>query len=131
MIEPWQMNVLNKLQGIKPGQLSMTMAGRRTGKSQMSSIAFQRLWEDLHRRPVEDLKLTEGTVYGSRYHCVEPVGGSWVEMQEWCLNQFGNSGKHIWGSNETPAPQERWYMNNRKFWFRNEQDRLMFVMKWR
>jgi len=92
---------------------------------------FQRLWEDLHRRPVEDLKLTEGTVYGSRYHCVEPVGGSWVEMQEWCLNQFGNSGKHIWGSNETPAPQERWYMNNRKFWFRNEQDRLMFVMKWR
>ncbi len=131
MIPDWQMTVLNKLQGIKPGQLSMTMAGRNLGKSAFSAQAFQRLWEDLHRRPVEDLKLTEGTVYGSRYHCVEPVGGSWVEMQEWCLNQFGNSGKHIWGSNETPAPQERWYMNNRKFWFRDDADRLMFVMKWR
>jgi len=131
MIPDWQMNVLNKLQGIKPGQLSMTMAGRNLGKSAFSAQAFQRLWNDIHYRPVEDLKLTEGTVYGSRYHCVEPVGGSWVEMQEWCLNQFGNSGKHIWGSNETPAPQERWYMNNRKFWFRDDADRLMFVMKWR
>jgi len=25
----------------------------------------------------------------------------------------------------------RWYMNNRKFWFRDQADQLMFVMKWR
>ena len=131
MIPDWQMNVLNKLQGVKKGELSLTMAGRRSGKSQMSSVAFQRLWDELHRRPVEDLKLTEGTVYGSRYHCVEPVGGSWIEMQEWCFNQFGDSGKHIWGEKETPTHPQRWYMNNRKFWFRDEQDRLMFVMRWR
>jgi hypothetical protein len=131
MIPDWQMNMLNKLQGIKPGELSMTMSGRAVGKSQMSSVAFQRLWDELHRRPVEDLKLTEGTVYGSRYHCVEPVGGSWIEMQEWCFNQFGDSGKHIWGEKETPEPAQRWYMNNRKFWFRDNADRLIFVMKWR
>ena len=130
MIPDWQMTVLNKLQGIKPGQLSMTMAGRRTGKSQMSSVAFQRLWDELHRRPVEDLKLTEGTVYGSRYYCVEPVGGSWREMEHWCIEHFGSVGEHIWGE-KAPEPVQRWYMNNRKFWFRNEQDRLMFVMKWR
>jgi hypothetical protein len=130
MIPDWQMNVLNKLQGIKPGQLSMTMAGRRTGKSQMSSIAFQRLWDELHRRPVEDLKLTEGTVYGSKYYCVEPTGGSWRDMEYWCHITFGSVGEHIWGE-KAPEPAQRWYVNNRKFWFRDEQDQLMFVMKWR
>jgi hypothetical protein len=131
MIQPWQTNVLNKLQGIKPSQLILTMAGRRSGKSQMNSQAFMRLWDEIHNRAVEDLKLSEGTVYGLKYHCVEPVGGSWIEMQEWCFNQFGDSGKHIWGEKETPTPQQRWYMNNRKFWFRDDRDRLMFVMKWR
>ena len=126
MIQHWQEKIFN---GFKPGEMAIVTGGRQTGKSQMQ--AYMRLWNDIQYRPVEDLKLTEGTVYGSRYHCVEPVGGSWIEMQEWCLNQFGDSGKHIWGSNETPSPQERWYMNNRKFWFRDEQDRLMFVMRWR
>ena len=126
MMHPWQEKIIG---GIKPGEMNITTSGRQTGKSQMQ--AYMRLWNDIQQRPVEDLKLTEGTVYGSRYHCVEPVGGSWAEMQEWCINQFGDSGKHIWGSNEAPAPQERWYMNNRKFWFRDDADRLMFVMRWR
>jgi hypothetical protein len=98
MIPDWQMNVLNKLQGIKPGELSMTMSGRAVGKSQMSSVAFQRLWDELHRRPVEDLKLTEGTVYGSKYYCVEPTGGSWRDMEYWCHITFGNPGDRIWDS---------------------------------
>ena len=130
MIPDWQMNMLNKLQGIKPGELSMTMSGRAVGKSQMSSVAFQRLWDELHRRPVEDLKLTEGTVYGSKYYCVEPVGGIWREMEHWCLEHFGSVGEHIWGE-KASEPAQRWYMNNRKFWFRDEQDRLIFVMRWR
>ena len=128
IVEPWQQDLIDKMTTFKGRGLTQ-ITGRQTGKSQMQ--AYMRLWNDIQYRPVEELKLTEGTVYGSRYYCVEPVGGSWIEMQEWCLNQFGNSGKHIWGSNEVPAPQERWYMNNRKFWFRDEQDRLMFVMKWR
>ena len=132
MIPDWQMNVLNKLQGIKPGELSMTMSGRAVGKSQMSSVAFQRLWDELHCRPVEDLKLTEGTVYGSKYYCVEPVGGSWREMELWCHTTFGEiTGTSIWGEKSAPEPAMRWYMNNRKFWFRDDADRLMFVMKWR
>jgi len=126
IIHPWQEKIIG---GIKPGEMTITTSGRQTGKSQMQ--AYMRLWNDIHYQPVSDLKLSEGTVYGSRYYCVEPVGGSWIEMQEWCLNQFGDSGKHIWGSNEVPAPQERWYMNNRKFWFRDDADRLMFVMRWR
>ena len=125
-MQNWQEKIIN---GFKPGEMTIVTAGRQTGKSQMQ--AYMRLWNDIHYQPVSDLKLSEGTVYGSRYYCVEPVGGSWIEMQEWCLNQLGDSGKHIWGSNEVPTPQERWYMNNRKFWFRDDADRLIFVMRWR
>jgi hypothetical protein len=131
MIPDWQMNVLNKLQGVKKGELSMITAGRRSGKSMLSSQAFQRLWNDLHARPVENLKLSEGTVYGARYYTVEPVGGSWHEMEHWCHEAFGDPGDKIWDSGPAPLPAKRWYMNNRKFWFRSEQDQLMFVMKWR
>ena len=131
MIQPWQMNVLNKLQGIKSSPLTLTMAGRQSGKSMLGSQAFQRLWEDLHARPVEELKLSEGTVYGSRYYCIEPVGGSWLEMEKWCMEAFGTISGSIWGENPAPEPAMRWYMNNRKFWFRDQADQLMFVMKWR
>jgi hypothetical protein len=131
MIQPWQTSVLNKLQSIKPNQLVLTMAGRRTGKSQMNSQAFMRLWDDIHNRPVEELKLSEGTVYGSRYYCIEPVGGSWAKMELWCMQAFGETTGSIWAEEKAPDPAQRWYMNNRKFWFRDDADRLMFVLKWR
>ena len=130
MIQPWQTNVLNKLQGIKPSQLILTMAGRRSGKSHLTNQAFLRLWDDIHNRPVERLILSEGTVYGSSYYCVEPVGGSWTEMELWCMQAFGETTGSIYGEN-VPEPAQRWYMNNRKFWFRDQKDQLMFVMKWR
>ena len=130
MIQPWQTNVLNKLQGIKPSQLILTMAGRGSGKSHLTNQAFLRLWDDIHNRPVERLILSEGTVYGSPYYCVEPVGGSWTEMELWCMQAFGETTGSIYGEN-VPEPAQRWYMNNRKFWFRDQKDQLMFVMKWR
>ena len=131
MIQPWQMSVLNKLQGINSSQLILTMAGRRSGKSQLTNQAFMRLWDDIHNRPVEELKLSEGTVYGSRYYCIEPVGGSWAKMELWCIQAFGETTDSIWGEKSAPEPAMRWYTNNRKFWFRDQADQLMFVMKWR
>jgi hypothetical protein len=91
-----------------------------------------RLWNDVYTRPIEDLILSEGTVYGSRYYTVEPVGGAWPEMELWCHETFGPTGS-IWSEtkNLTPGPLQRWYSNNRKFWFREEKDRLVFVLKWR
>ena len=130
MIPDWQTNVLNKLQGIKPSQLILTMAGRGIGKSHLTNQAFLRLWDDIHNRPVERLILSEGTVYDSPYYCVEPVGGSWTEMELWCMQAFGETTGSIYGEN-VPEPAQRWYMNNRKFWFRDQADQLMFVMKWR
>ena len=108
----------------------MIISGRQLGKSQLTNQAFLRLWNDIHNRPVEHLVLSEGTVYGSRYYCVEPVGGSWLEMEKWALRTYGESTGSIYGEN-VPEPAQRWYINNRKFWFRDQKDHLMFVMKWR
>ena len=132
MIQDWQLTVLNKIQGIKKGPLSLTMGSRQTGKS--SSAAYMRMWNDLYPNPVERLVLSEGTVYGSPYYCVEPIGGSWLEMEKWCIQSCGESTGSIWAEEKykhSAQPGERWYGNNRKFWFRDEQDRMMFVLKWR
>ena len=116
------------------GKGVVQLTGRNAGKSILSSpAALQRLMEDLYNRPIENLKLSQGTVYGSRYHTVEPIGGSWKDMELWCGETFGPGSTAIWqhDMSKAPAPELRWYMNNRKFWFREEKDQLMFVMKWR
>ena len=106
------------------------MSGRQIGKSHFSGQAFLRLWADIHQQPIEDLKLSKGAVYGAQYYCVEPVGGSWIEMETWCLDMFGSCGS-AWDQNKAPQPNARWYMNDRRFWFREEMDRTVFVLKWR
>lgn len=93
--------------------------------------AVDRLMNDIMNRPIEDLVLTERPVHGSRYYCVEPVGGNWKEMESWCREVFGEPGD-IWESNDFCWPEmARWLQNNRKFWFRNEKDRTMFILRWR
>jgi hypothetical protein len=130
-LEPWQYRVLDNIQGIKPGQLSVISSGCNIGKSQLNSQAFKRLWEDLHARPVEALICDFGTVYGSRYYTVEPHGGHWPEMELWCHETFGETGS-IWQETKrlTPEPHKRWYANNRKFWFKDVKDRDWFILKW-
>ncbi len=128
-IYPWQIDLLDKMTRYKGRGFVMT-TGRQMGKSVLSSRAFQRLWDDIHNRPIEDLKLSEGKVYGSRYYCIEPVGGSWLRMETWCIDTFGSSGS-AWDKDKAPQPNARWYMNDRKFWFRDEKDRMIFVLKWR
>jgi len=89
----WQKELIKKMTQHK-GKGMPIITGRRAG---FSSKAFQRLWDDLYSRPVEDIKLSEGTVYGSRYYTAEPVGGSWLEMEQWCLETFGSGEYPIWG----------------------------------
>jgi len=128
-MQTWQQDLLDNMTKFK-GRGMTQITGRQAGKSVIN--AYMRLWNDIHQRPVEELKLSEGTVYGSRYHTVEPVGGSWADMELWCHKTFGDTSS-IWHEtkNLTPEPLKRWYMNNRKFWFREEADQLMFIMRWR
>ena len=106
------------------------ITGRSSGKS-FSAQALKRLWDDIVYSPLQEIVLSEGKVYGARYYCAEPVGGNWREMESWCFEHFGDAGEHIWGNDKAPEPAQRWYMNNRKFWFRDEKDRMIFVLKWR
>ena len=126
-LEPWQQRALDN---IYKGHGAVQMTGRQTGKSMYSAQAYKRLFDDIFSKPVEALMLSEGKVYGARYYCVEPIGGNWIDMETWCIETFGSSGDSIWGS-DIPEPACRWYANNRKFWFRNEADRDLFLLRWR
>ena len=133
-IQPWQWEMLEKMTQYK-GRGIVQITGRGVGKGDFSAQAFKRLMDDVWYSPVQNIVLAEGTVYGSRYYTAEPVGGNWREMEVWCSEMFGESGS-IWNTsqsaeNQTPIPNSRWYMNSRKFWFRDERDRMIFVLKWR
>jgi hypothetical protein len=126
-LHPWQASLVA---GFKKGEMRVMSAGRQTGKSMFTAQAIERLMRDLNSQPVSDMVLNEGKVYGSRYYTVEPVGGNWLEMEQWCSQVFGDTGT-IWGESKVPEPACRWYANNRKFWFRTEKDRDWFIIKWR
>lgn len=130
-MKPWQLDMIEKLKGFKPGEMVIYTAGRNVGKSAFSAQALKRMMDDMLAQPVTDIVLSEGRVYGSRYYTAEPVGGNWREMEAWCYEAFGDDSYPIWGEDRAPEPAQRWYKNNRKFWFRNEADRTMFVLKWR
>ena len=133
-LHPWQKKLLIDIEagGFKPGEMNIMMAGRQVGKSMFTAQALSRLMEDIMNRPVEQLILDEGKVYGARYYTVEPVGGNWVDMEAWCIQSFGEAAE-VWDLKDTTyiwPEQGRWYKNNRRFWFRNEKDRDWFVIRW-
>jgi len=123
-LEPWQQHALNRYKG----QGLVQITGRNTGKSHFTNQAIKRLMDDLNANPITDIVLSEGIVYGARYYCVEPIGGNWPDMEAWCYETFKDTGP-IWGET-APNPAQRWYANNRKFWFRTEKDRNWFIMRW-
>ena len=114
------------------GRGVVQITGRNAGKSYWTNQAIDRLMKDLASQPITDIMLGEGTVYGSRYHTAEPIGGNWFDMETWCHQTFGESSTSpIWGESKAPKLAERWYVNNRKFWFRDIKDRDWFLIRWR
>lgn len=81
-----------------------------------------------------ELTQDEGRVYGARYYTLQPwfewwrPGGSnvtWNDMVAWCVETYGPSAKDgVW------TPGMRWYVNNAKFWFREKDDLMYFVLRW-
>ena len=82
------------------------------------------------------LELSEGRVYGSRYHTVQPPsklvptsGGwynqYWIDMENWCKETFGDT-----PTDGVHTPGARWYANDSKFWFREKKDLEWFLLKW-
>jgi hypothetical protein len=104
--------------------MTMSMA-RQSGKSTMV-----RDWAKTLEQFTQGfrLELSEGTVFGQRYYCVEPQGWIWREfefkdMVAWCETTMEREP-------DTITPNLRWYVNSGQFWFRDEADRTMFVMRW-
>ena len=71
-------------------------------------------------------EFSEGTVYGKKYLTAGPQSGArWDKMMEWMVETFGPTAVDgVW------TPDQRWYANNAKFWFRDKQDLEWFVLKW-
>lgn len=129
-MQPWQEKLLIDIEsfGIKPGEMKIMMSGRGVGKSVVQ--AYSRLWEDLSKRPIEDIVLAERRVHGARFYTAEPIGGSWLEMETWAMDTYGGPGE-FWSRHDFAWPEcPRWFMNDRKFWFRNERDRTLFILRW-
>lgn len=81
-----------------------------------------------------ELNISTGTVSGTKYYIAKPTWNpskhgwynqEWNDMMAWCVKMFAPTAEDgVW------TPGERWYANNSKFWFRDEADLLMFVLRW-
>lgn len=106
-----------------------------TGTSALTQQAIDRLMRDINSRPVEQLVLAQRSYMNTLYYIVEPVGGNWLAMETWCVDTFGDR-SNVWDittscSGEVQWREHgRWFANDRKFWFRNERDRTLFILKW-
>lgn len=120
----WQQDLVDK---ISSGAKLHMATGRQSGKS-----TIVKNWAKTLEQFTQGfrLELSEGTVFGQKYYCVEPQGWiwrdfEWKDMQEWCEATMDRTAKDgVW------TPDQRWYVNGGKFWFRDEADRTMFLMKW-
>ena len=73
------------------------------------------------------LEYSTGKVFDKQYLTVAPMNaeGQWGDMMEWMVKTFGPTAKDgVW------TADQRWYVNNAKFWFRNAKDRDWFVLRW-
>ena len=97
--------------------------------------ASKRLADDIDRSLLKSmghvfdfyLEYSTGKVFGHEYLTVAPMNaeGVWYDMMEWMVETFGPTAKDgVW------TPDQRWYANNAKFWFRDQKDRDWFVLRW-
>lgn len=125
----WQQTILDLMNKFK-GKGLIQMTGRGQGTSQFSKDAIQRLIADLG--PYK-LKTEERTMHDDiPYYVVQPIGWmnasenhQWHNMVGWCVETFGpTSDDGVWTAGQ------RWYVNNARFWFKEEKDRDWFILRW-
>jgi hypothetical protein len=123
---PWQEEVLKKFQA--GSEYKIVSAGRQTGKSWVNSIMQQHM-DNLVGRPIRKLICSTGTIFGHDYVTVEPRGGSWCEMEQWCIDTYGPESK-IWEMFKDQNQPGRWYTHEDAFWFSDPRDCEWFILKW-
>lgn len=98
--------------------------------------ASKQLADDIDRQVLKSmgyvfdfyLEYSTGKVFGKQYLTVAPMNaeGMWSDMMEWMVATFGP----LDDSQGVFTPNQRWYANNAKFWFRDQKDRDWFVLRW-
>lgn len=78
------------------------------------------------------LELGKNELFGVTYYTIYVNGRTlygdytvWEDMIGWAVDTFGPS--------EQAGPStigQRWYVNNATFWFKEEQDREWFLLRW-
>ena len=97
--------------------------------------AAQKVSDDIDRQILKGvgyvfdyyLEHGRGTICGQEYLSVAPMNaeGMWSDMMAWMIKTFGPTPfDSIW------TPDQRWHVNNAKFWFRDAKDRDWFVLRW-
>jgi hypothetical protein len=97
--------------------------------------AAQKISDDIDRQVLKGvgyvfdyyLEHGRGTICGQEYLSVAPMNAEshWSDMMEWMVTTFGPTPfDSIW------TPNQRWHVNNAKFWFRDAKDRDWFVLRW-
>lgn len=79
---------------------------------------YEELWTLVNEKSV-DLSRSE------QYYCVSLWNYTvweWVAISEWLVRTMGPE--------DNFDDNGRWAENGRKIWFRTEQDRTMFVLRW-
>jgi len=130
-MQPYQKHIFEQIadgSGAKRGDVVFMTAGTGQGKTMLKvQQALDRLMRDINSQPISDLVLAERRHQGARFYTVEPIGGNWLEMETWASNTYGPA-SDVWDFKMDGVG--RWYANDRKFWFRNERDRTLFIMRW-
>jgi hypothetical protein len=81
-----------------------------------------------------ELTLGESRMSGARYYFAKPIwpcmdfalcSQFWNDMIAWCVNEYGPTPSDgVW------TPGAKWYANNAKFWFREQNDLAYFILRW-
>jgi len=81
-----------------------------------------------------ELEQSESRVSGARYYTVKPIWPwadfawsykHWNDMTAWCVEEYGPTPVDgVW------TPGAKWYANNAKFWFREKDDLVYFILRW-
>jgi hypothetical protein len=104
---------------------AMFIGGRRAGKSTIMNDWAKTLKEFTQGYKIET---SIGKVLGREYYCARPLGWIWndfqvCDMELWCEETMGTRPALL-------SDQQRWLINGGQFWFRDEKDQVMFILRW-
>jgi hypothetical protein len=134
--QKWQMEILKNLSGgIPAGTMNVFSAGRQTGKSMLNTYTmkvFKNRYYDTNLCKEIMLPMEPKSKYKfsrAKWHTVDIGMGSWKLGREyndiiaWCNDTFDPHPKK-------PDAWSRWWVGVGQIYFRDEQDLVLYKLKW-